>query len=104
MAVTITTGVLALALAGAAIGTGLEAQSLRDDYEANPSPQTREDGILMRDTTNGLWGAAAAVAVTAGVLAIFTQWTAVEKEHAQVPRLGVGVQQGGASVSISGRF
>ena len=101
---TLTTGALALALAGAAIGTGVKAQSLRDDYEAEPTRQTREDGILMRNTTNGLWGAAAAVAVTAGVLAIFTQWTAVQEKSASTPRLGVGVRPGGASVSITGRF
>lgn len=104
MAVTITTGALALVLAGAAIGTGLKAQSLHDDYKANPTRQTRDDGLVMRNTTNGLWGAAGAVAVAAGVMAIFTRWKKKRERSAWVPNVGVGVQPGGASVSVTGRF
>lgn len=102
-AVTITAAVLAVALAGAAIGTGLKAQSLRKDYKANPTRDTRDQGMLLVNVTNGLWGAAGGVALTAGILAIFTQWTAVT-EHAAAPRVGVGATPGGASISVSGRF
>jgi len=104
MAVTITAGALAVALAGAAIGTGLKAQSLYDDYKANPTRDTRDQGVLMRNMTNGLWGAAGAVAITAGILAIFTQWKKQTEKSARVPDVGVGVQPGGASVTITGRF
>ncbi|MDY0003566.1 MAG: PEGA domain-containing protein [Polyangia bacterium] len=104
MAVTITVSVLAVALAGAAAGTGMKAKSLHDDYKANPTVETRNDGILMRNMTNGLWGAVGAVALTAGILAIFTKWTKSKERSAALPRLEIGVDQGGASVSLSGQF
>lgn len=104
LAVTVTTGALALILAGAATGTGLKAQSLHDDYKANPTAQTRKDGIFMRNTTNGLWGAAGAVALTAGIMAIFTRWTKAKEHSAALPWLQLGVDAGGASVSVSGQF
>lgn len=104
MAITLTTGALALALAGAATATGLKAQSLHDDYKANPTVQTRNDGILMRNMTNGLWGAAGAVAVTAGILAIFTKWTKTKERSAALPQLQMGVDAGGATVTLSGQF
>lgn len=104
MAVTITTAALALALAGAAAGTGFKAQKLHDEYKDSPTEQTRNDGILMRNLTNGLWGAAGAVAVTAGLLAIFTKWGKAKERSAALPRVEVGLEAGGASVLVTGRF
>jgi len=102
-ALTITAAVLAVALAGGAVGTGLKARSLHDDYKANPTRDTRDQGILMVNLTNGLWGAAGGVALTAAILAIFTQWARVT-ERPKAPRLGVGAAPGGASVTVTGRF
>jgi hypothetical protein len=102
---TITIGALAVAVAGAAIGTGMMTKKLHDDYEANPTRKTREDGLLMKNTTNALWGVAGALGVASVVLAVFTQWKRSSKEKdARAPRLEIGVGQGGASVSITGRF
>jgi len=104
---TLTTGVLAIAVAGAAIGTGMAAKKLHDDYAANPTRKTREDGLLMRDTTNALWGVAGALGVASVVLAVFTRWKR-SKESAtktsRTPQVEIGVGQGGASVSVTGRF
>ena len=97
-------GALAVALAGAAAGTGFKAQKLHDQYKDSPTEQTRKDGILMRNLTNGLWGAAGAVAITAGILAVFTQWTKKKERSAAAPHLGLGLEAGGASVFVSGRF
>jgi len=106
---TITVASVAAVVAGAAIGTGFLAKGLHDDYEANPTRATREDGILMRNTTNALWGVSGALLVGSVVLAIFTNWKSSEEKASkeksyQMPRLELGVGQGGASVSVTGRF
>jgi bacteriorhodopsin len=103
--VVISAGAVALGLAGAAIGTGLMAQKLHDDYEANPTRETRADGRAMRNTTNILWGVAGAMGAASVVLAIFTQWKKPDKERSSLaPELQIGVGQGGATVSVTGRF
>lgn len=104
---TLTTGILAIAVAGAAVGTGMMAKKLHDDYEANPTRKTREDGLLMRNTTNALWGVAGVLGVASVVLAIFTRWKSSKEsasKSSRAPRLELGIGQGGASVSVTGRF
>ncbi len=106
---TITVAAVAAAVAGAAIGTGFLAKGYHDDYEANPTRSTREDGILMRNTANALWGVSGALLVGSVVLAVFTKWKSSKEKASkessyQTPRLELGVGQGGASVSITGRF
>jgi len=101
---TITAGALAIAVAGGAVGTGLMAKKLHDDYEANPTRKTREDGLLMKNMTNALWGVAGGLAVASVVLAIFTRWKSSKEKSARAPRLEIGVGQGGATVSVIGRF
>ncbi|MFH2009086.1 MAG: hypothetical protein ABI333_21025 [bacterium] len=104
MIYTISTAVLALALAGAAIGTGMKARSLHDDYEAAPTRKLRDDGIQMVNTTNALFGVAGALGIASVVLAIFTKWKTKKEKSAAVPELNLSVEQGGASVTVTGRF
>ncbi len=105
MIYTIIVGGVALAMAGSAIGTGLMAKKLNDDYKTNPTRETRSDGRTMTRTTNILWGVAGAAGVASVVLAIFTQWKKAKKEKSSsAPEINFGVGQGGASVSVTGRF
>ncbi len=103
---TITAGLVALGLAGAAIATGLQAKKLHDEYTSGATRELRADGRSMVHTTNILWGVSGGLAVTSVVLAIFTQWKKVSKAEkaSMAPRLRLGVGSGGASVSLSGRF
>ncbi len=104
MIYTLSTAVLAVALAGAAIGTGKKARSLHDDKEAAPTRQLRDDGIMMVNTTNALFGVAGALGIASVVLAIFTKWKTKKEKRTAMPELNIGVGQGGASVSVTGRF
>lgn len=101
---TIATGALAIAVAGAAVGTGMAAKKLHDSYEANPTRKDREDGLLMTNTTNALWGVAGGLAVASVVLAIFTRWKKSKEKSSRIPDIRIGVGQGGASVAVTGRF
>jgi F0F1-type ATP synthase membrane subunit c/vacuolar-type H+-ATPase subunit K len=106
---TLTAIAVAAAVAGAAIGTGMMAKGLHEDYVANPTRSTREDGILMVNMTNALWGVSGVLLVGSVVLAVFTKWKSSPKESAKekastTPRIELGVGQGGASVSVTGRF
>ncbi len=106
---TLTVAALAAVVAGVAVGTGFMAKGLHDDYEANPTRKDREDGILMVNITNAMWGVSGALLVGSVVLAVFTKWKRSEEKASKekstwTPRLELGVGQGGASVSVSGRF
>ncbi len=65
---------LAVVAAGVAGGTGFKTNSLRKDYEDNPTRSTMDKGNTMRRVTNAMWGVSAGFAVGATVLAIFTEW------------------------------
>ena len=104
MAYALGTAGLALALAGAAIGTGLEAIRQYDRFQDEPTAPNRDRVIRFRDATTGLWVAAGAAGAAAVVLAIFTRWRS-PPEQAPAPRrswqlvpgpagLGLGVRGG----------
>ncbi|MFH2010967.1 MAG: PEGA domain-containing protein [bacterium] len=96
---------LALALSGAAIGTGLLAKQRYDAFQDDPTASTRDRVRVLRDATNGLWAAAGIAGVGAVVIAIFTRWKS-RREAPQSASLGVELDVGsaGLTVSIHGRY
>ncbi len=104
MAYVLSVAGLALALAGAAIGTGLEAIRQYDRFQDEPTTANRDRVVRWRDATTGLWVTAGAAGAAAVVLAIFTRWRS-RPERTRPPRrswqlvpgpgsLGLGVRGG----------
>jgi PEGA domain len=100
----IATGVVAVAVALVATGTGIKALQLNKNFQDTGSASARSDGMVLQDATNGLWGAAAAVAVTSAILAVFTRWKRARPNRDTSIEMDLGVTPSGASVSLSGRF
>lgn len=63
--------VVSAALAGATVWSGLDTQSKRDDFDANPTPTGYDDGVAAQRRTNILLGVTAAVSVTTAALGLF---------------------------------
>lgn len=94
---------LAAVAAGVAGGTGFKTNSLRKDYEDNPTRSTMNKGNTMRRVTNAMWGVSAGFAAGAAVLAIFTEWKKPTKKI--IPGDGTvtvvpGVNERGASINF----
>lgn len=68
-------GVVTAALGGTAIGFGLAAESAHDDFSANRSQDTLDDGRTKQDLANGFfWGTVAAGVVTAAFAVFLVDW------------------------------
>lgn len=93
------TGVAVVA-AGAAVGLGLKTRSIHDDFDTNPSWDTRDAGLRYQTLTNVMWGVAGVAVATAAVLAYFTRWKRRERPTAR--RLVLILTTTG--VGISGTF
>ena len=94
--------VLVAAAAGAAAYTSFKNLQIHDDFVKDPTNRDlQQEGILYQNTANGLWGATAAVAVTAAVLGVFTRWKpkARERQVTVAPLSGPGSL--GLSLTIS---
>lgn len=105
MAYTLTTTGIALALAGAAVGTGMLAIKRYDEFQSNPTLGSRARVKTLQDATNSLWALAGAAGVTAVVLAIFTRWhSGRESPSPSAPKVDIDVGPGGFGVALRGRF
>lgn len=96
---------LALALSGAAIGSGLRAIRAYDHFQDVPSPSSRDQVVRWRDATNSLWALAGVAGVAAVTLAVFTQWRrppSRETASQDPPRLELRWE--GAGLSLTGAF
>lgn len=74
---------LAVGAAGAAVALGFKTRSLHDDFDTNPTWDTRDKGLRFQTLTNVMWGMAGVAAVSAAVLAYFTRWKRRERSQAQ---------------------
>ena len=89
-------------LAGATVWSGLDTQSARTDYDANPTPEGLDDGRAKQRRTNLLLGASVVAGVGTGALALFfTDWSSEPKPEPEAD-LAIGVGPDG--VAIGGRF
>ena len=59
------------ALAGATVWSGLDTQSKRDDFDANPTGAGYDDGVSAQRRTNIILGLTAAAGVTTAALGLF---------------------------------
>jgi tetratricopeptide (TPR) repeat protein len=63
------------ALAGVTIWSGLDTQSAREEYDANPTPEGLDDGRAKQRRTNVLLGTTLVIGAATGVAALsFTEW------------------------------
>ena len=91
-----------LAATGFAVGLGFyfKTKSINDRYLDDTSNKTlRSKGILFQNTTNALLGVAACSALTATVLAFFTQWQSPKTKH--TVSVSGGPLPGGGVLNIS---
>jgi hypothetical protein len=85
------------------IGTGVRTLALKDEFDRDQSDtDVQSKGKTMKAVTNAMIGVTAVAAVTAGILAFFTQWKKTEKPH--TIRIQPALTPGGASMSLSVRF
>lgn len=90
--------------AGLAAGAGvmsMKTKQAHDDFLADrTNAALRKDGRTFETTANVLWGTAAASAVAAVALAVFTRWRAASRERPSAVRLLPSVSPDGAGVSV----
>jgi hypothetical protein len=96
---------LAIVAVGAATGAGvmsMKTKQAHDDFLADRTDASlRDDGMRFETTANVLWGLAAAGAVTAVVLAIFTRWSGGDKERPKAVQLTPSLTPGGAGLTLT---
>lgn len=94
-------GVASLAVAAGlvVVGTGVKTLQLGKDYDDNPTRDLQKEGRTYKAVTNVMIGVSAAAAVTAAVLAVFTRFSAPERQAAAVSLLPA-VAPGGGTVSL----
>ncbi len=96
---------MAIVAVGAAAGAGvmsMKTKQAHDDFLADRTDGSlREDGLRFETTANVLWGVAAAGAVTAVVLAIFTRWRGGAKERSSTLRLSPTLTPDGAGAGLT---
>jgi len=98
---------VALALAGVAVGTGLLAVGRYEEFQTNPTLDSRARVKTLQDATNSLWGLAGAVGAAAVVLAIFTRWRSRPESRARptpTPTVDIVPGPGGLGVAVRGSF
>ncbi len=93
----------ALLLGGVATWSAFDVAKAHDSYDRKDrgAEARYEEGKKLEQRTNALIGVAAGVAVTAGVLAIFTRWHGDDKEP---KRAAVGAGPGLVGLSLSSSF
>ncbi len=104
MAYALTAAGVAVALAGAAIGTGVLAVKRYDEFQDTPTLASRKRVKTLQDATNGLWAVAGTAGVAAVVLAIFTRWRSKRESSKAASALRLGTGPGGLGVTVHGRF
>ncbi len=91
---------VAVVAAGLAVGFGIKAGKIHDEFDANPTWDLRDRGIRFQTLTNVMWGVAGVAAVTAAVLVYFTRWK--RRERSSVKRFVPVITPTG--VALTGRF
>ena len=99
--VPITTGVVALGLAGFGIWSGLDTVKAHDRYTAAPTPDGWTDGRSRQLRTNLLFGGAAAVGLGTALIATF--WTRWHDTDEQLP-VALIASPNGVTASFGGSF
>ena len=93
----VTVAVVALTL-----WSGLDMLSVRDDYRDDPTKERYDDGIARQTRTNVLIGVSVGLAaLTAGLGALFTDWSGEERLAA---RGGIFLADGGGGLTLAGRL
>lgn len=109
----IAVGSAALVAGGVTVWSGLDAVSKNDDYEAlvmqpgttlAQAQQAFDDTTSAESRTNILIGVTAGLAVTAGVMVFFTDWSGDGEEEAPSVTPTVALGPGGAMVGGKGTF
>ena len=91
-----------VAVAGLTLWSGLDMLSVRDEYIDDPTKERYDDGIERQTRTNVLIGVSLGLAViTAGLGALFTDWSGEERMAA---RPGLFVANGGGGLAVAGRL
>lgn len=80
-----------------AIWSGLDTNSAREDFDANPTRAAYDDGLSDEVRTNVFIGLTAAFGAATGVIAIFTEWSTGDSTEAAL-RVGPG------SIGLEGTF
>lgn len=101
-AVTLVAAGATVVAGGLLIWSGLDTTAGVPAYEANPTQEALEAGQQKELRTNVLVGVTALLGVTAGVLALFTDWDG--RDDAPPVEAGVAPTAGGAVGVIQGRF
>ena len=107
--------VVTVALAGAAVWSGMDTLSAHDDYNAERSGpvdyqrglEEYEDGRDKQLRTNILIGAASGAALVTGVLALVTDWSGDGSTAAKAPvrwQMATQPTKGGGAMSLKGSF
>jgi hypothetical protein len=88
-------------LGGLTIWSGLDTQSAREDYDANPTPEGLDEGRGKQRRTNVLLGATAVVgAGTAAIALLLTEWSPSD----ETPGAEVSLRLGPAALLLDGKF
>jgi hypothetical protein len=87
---------IAVATAGAAVGLGVKTRSLHDEFDTDPTWDTRDQGIRFQTLTNIMWGVAGTATLVAAGLAYLTRWKGRERPKARritpiITPTGVGI-------------
>jgi hypothetical protein len=105
MAYALSAGGLAVALACIAIGTGVRATQVFEDFEDQPTVENRDRVRSWRDATNSLWGISGAALVAAVVLGVFTNWR--RRKEAPSPtglQLNIEAAPTGFGLRVTGKY
>jgi hypothetical protein len=96
---------MAIVAVGAAAGAGVMSMKTKQAYDDFLADRTngslRKDGLLFETTANVLWGVAAAGAVTAVMLAIFTRWRGGAKERSSAVQISPTLTPDGAGAGLT---
>ncbi len=85
----------------AALGLSLKTKSLHDDFLKDRTNQALADeGLRYQTAANVMWGLAAASAVAAGIVAIFTDWKALGRRRERP----VSVDVSGLGITVRGTW
>jgi hypothetical protein len=88
-------------LGGLTIWSGLDTQSAREEYDADPTPEGLDEGRGKQRRTNFLLGATVVVGVGTGVVALLlTEWKPRERR----PGGDVSLRVGPGTLAIDERF
>jgi len=91
------------------VGLGVKTNQLEDDYHANPSASSRDQGLRYRMATNAMVGILTVSAVTSVVVGVFTDWKGLGRLFGRSEKNGTAfitplAGPRTAGISISGTY